>query len=107
MYKPNDVVENVMTAPEELEKAAKKLDDQSDYTTLGTIPAKDLIKSAHYFADFGIKLFAKTVYYDGKELTIPEVCEKVTIRELENDEYCTQTVIDLLEILKLINSELL
>lgn len=107
MYKPNGVVEELVKSSEELEKSAKKLDDQSDYTTLSTIPMNDLMKFAKDFADFGNKLFAKTIFYDGKELTIPEACEKVTIEEIEDDNYCTQTVLDLFKILKLINSELL
>lgn len=107
MYKPNGVIEEIVKSSEELEKSAKKLDDQSDYTTLSTIPMNDLIKFAQDFADFGNRLFAKTVYYDGKDLTIPEICEKVTIEEIEDDNYSTQTVIDLFKILKLINSDLL
>lgn len=106
MYRPNEV-EGLVKSSEELEKSAKKLDDQSDYTTLSTIPMNDLMKFTKDFADFGNKLFAKTIFYDGKELTISEACEKITTEEIKKDNYCTQTVIDLFKILKLINSELL
>ncbi len=102
MYNPNGKMEKLTKTAEELKK-----EEEEDYTTLGTIPVKDLVKFANDFTDFGNRLLAKTIFHEGEQLTIPEACAAITTDELERDEYCTQTVTDMFEILKLINAELL
>ncbi len=100
MYDPNGKMEKLTKTVEGLKK-------EEDYTAISAIPLKDLVKFANDFVGFGNRLLAKTIFHEGEQLTIPEACIAISTDDLEKDEYCTQTVIDMFEILILINTELL
>lgn len=52
-------------------------------------------------------LSAQKIFFNGERLSISEACEKITDYDIQHGEFCDQTIMDLMKVLNVINSELL
>ena len=66
-----------------------------------------LVEFSRNLENFSQILLEQRIYFEGENRTITEACRMITNEEIDEGEFCKQTVIDLLEILNIINRELL